>query len=401
MPLEVIIDRCYQDLFRSPDRQIDLEGWLRGEPSEWSPSFLCQPCWHQPRCVFVRRVVRFYVNLTSSCSLPPLPLPLGSSTALICAHCAWLKHLCKQPQEPRLKCVRLLSPSHTDCRRSSDILCISPDILSDMFSAISSDILSHSFWHLFLAFFLTFLKSLLASLLTFLRASLLTLFPAFCLASLLTFFLASLLTFCMRFFAYVLGFCLAFFLAYLLTFCPIGICSGILSDRLSDISSGMLSGILFDILSGALSGNLLPRVQTHMDTLKIPWVQKRSPKWWFFFQNYRSLFETRIVFWDSWTLQFLLVGDNWLTFLQKSSDIHLPFCNIVQHIFLNMFVYHSCWAVSCANFPQVWGIKSPCFLRVKNPWTAELSWICSRLLETVRLGNFQRCSLDPLGFKIG
>ena len=44
--------------------------------------------------------------------------------------CQVLKHFCKQLQEQRLKCVRLLSTSYTDCRKSSNIL-----------SGISSDIL--------------------------------------------------------------------------------------------------------------------------------------------------------------------------------------------------------------------------------------------------------------------
>ena len=51
----------------------------------------------------------------------------------------------KQLQERRLKCVRLLSSSQNDCRKSSDILAgISSDILSDILSGIFSDSRSDS-----------------------------------------------------------------------------------------------------------------------------------------------------------------------------------------------------------------------------------------------------------------
>ncbi len=213
-----------------------------------------------------------------------------------------------RPVFPARAHIRFLSASHTDCRKScgilSDILCISPDILSGISSdilsgispgilsdilsnisshafsdilsgirsGISSDILSHilsgispgilsgilsDILTVFLTFFLTYL---LTFFLRFVPTYLLTLFLTFCLAYLLTFCL----TFCLTFFlTFLLTFFLTFFLAYLLTFCltfsdiSSDILSHILADVLSDISSVILSDIpsctSSDILSGISS----------------------------------------------------------------------------------------------------------------------------------------------------
>ena len=109
---------------------------------EWSPPWhVKQTALTSPSlCICqVRVVIRFYVSLISSSSsslLPPLPPP--PHLLLYCDH--------MRPVFAAGPHVRLLSTSHTDCRKSSgtlsDILCISPDILSDILSDISSDVLS-------------------------------------------------------------------------------------------------------------------------------------------------------------------------------------------------------------------------------------------------------------------
>ena len=105
------------------------------------------------------------MSASSPSLLPPLPPPLllrpmFAARKNVRRDCSRMlpasSTLCKQLQEQRLKCVQVLSISHTDCRKSSDILygvssdilsdnlCISPHVLSSILSGIFSDILGIS-----------------------------------------------------------------------------------------------------------------------------------------------------------------------------------------------------------------------------------------------------------------
>ena len=110
----------------------------------------------------VRVVIRFCVSLTSSCSLlPPIPPP---HRLLYCDHL--------RPVFPAGTHVRLLSTSHTDCRKSPGILCdIFSDILFGILSGIYPNILSdqpcwHSFWHIFWRSFWHMLPDILSDILS-------------------------------------------------------------------------------------------------------------------------------------------------------------------------------------------------------------------------------------------
>ena len=139
---------------------------------------------------------------------------LETPSLLICQLRA-VKDFSKQPQEQRLTCARFLSPSQADSRQSSDnlsgissdVLCIYPDIQSDMHSGKSSDIVSDRLSSTssdilpVITYLLTvFLATLLKFFLTFFLASFVTIFLAHHLAGFLTFVLAYLLTIFLAFY---------------------------------------------------------------------------------------------------------------------------------------------------------------------------------------------------------